>query len=145
MNNIIRRRGAFTLIEIMIVVFIISLFAVIVLPSFYEFGSAGSERDARMVASIIRYLNDTSQNTQSKLTLIVNVDNKTFSYPGRKGKETKIIGSLYSIRLSSSKEETKKSVTIHFDAGGLSEGLTVKLRGDSGFYDVIYKDRKSVV
>jgi general secretion pathway protein H len=129
---------AFTLIEMLVVVFIISLIAAVVLPSFSGFGSKDVTDDARLMASVIRYLNDTSRNTGEAKYMILDLDKKTVSYPDDKGTVIKNIGSLYSAKLTSASEMHSGSIRVDFQPSGLSAQLLVRLSGDSQLLDVLY-------
>ena len=54
-------RIGFTLIELVVVIFVVSLVVAISLPSFRHIGANTLKSDARRVASILRYLNETVQ------------------------------------------------------------------------------------
>lgn len=129
---------AVTLIELLIVIFIISLVLASILPTFSGFGSNDVTDDARLVASVIRYLDDTSRNTREQLTMVLDLDEKTVSYPGDTENVLKKIGSLYSVKLTSDEEKKSGMIQIDFPPSGLSERLRVMLSGDSEFMTVLY-------
>ncbi len=129
---------AFTLIEMLVVVFIISLIAAVVLPSLSGFGSKDVTDDARLVASVIRYLNDTSRNTRETTYMILDLDKNTLTYPKDEKNVIKKIGSLYSVKLTSAEEKSSGSIKVDFQPSGLSAQLLVRLSGDSQLVDVLY-------
>lgn len=132
------RTRAFTLIEIIITVFIVTLVMAVVLPSFYSLGGKDTASDAKAAASIIRFLNDTSRNTRSEATMVFDLDGGTVSYKTEDKEETMEIRSLYSVELTSEGEKKGGEVTVTFSAGGLMERLRVRFHRNSEYMATVY-------
>jgi len=106
-------RGAgFTLLELMLVVFIISVVLAFSLPSFTGMGENKIVSDAKRIASILRYLNDSALSTKESLTLRVDFKDKVIGYNSPEGEKE---GELF----------------VFFSPLGARENITMYL-GDEG-------------
>jgi len=70
-TGISSKRG-FTLLEIVVVLFIVSLVMAIVLPSFAGFGESKLKSESKEIASILRYMNDSA--VSRKETFLIRFD-----------------------------------------------------------------------
>lgn len=129
---------AFTLIEMLLVVFILSLLMAAVIPALSGFNIRGVKDDARLVASIIRYLQETSQNRKMALTMIVNLDKKIITYEKDAKVEIRKIDGLHSVKLTSMEEKVEGEVKVFFPATGFIERLAIKLNNKSGYMEIVY-------
>jgi prepilin-type N-terminal cleavage/methylation domain-containing protein len=131
------KEKAFTFLEVVIVVFIVSILAAVVLPEFLSSSVNSHDDDARMVASILRFAKDRAQFSMNEESIDIDLDKKTLSFEREGKKEVKKIDSLHAVKVSSSKKKLSGMVTVIFPDSGLSERITVRLIADSGFLDVI--------
>jgi general secretion pathway protein H len=122
------RRPGFTLIELIVVVFIISLTAALVFPSFYGLGEGKVSSDAKKIASLLRYLNDTAIYTKETYSLKFDLQDDSLSWKGPDGDKREVIKSLSSVYLSSKGEIKEGEVTIFFGPLGASENIQVHLK-----------------
>jgi prepilin-type N-terminal cleavage/methylation domain-containing protein len=136
--EVLKKNIGFTLIELIIVVFIITIVTAAVLPSFFNFMSKDIASDAQFMASAIRYLEDNSTNTGTDSEMVINLDGKTVSYKTAEKEETREIDSLYSVELTSGGLKENGEVTVHFSSEGLTEKLKFKLYDKSLAMDVVY-------
>ena len=119
--------AGFTLLELVVVVFILSLFAALVLPSFYGFGKTGIRSDARKVASLLRFLNDSAIYSKKVFPLQFRLAEKELSWKGPDGEKSEKIGSLVSVTLQSKGQIKEGEITVFFGPMGLQENLDVHL------------------
>jgi prepilin-type N-terminal cleavage/methylation domain-containing protein len=131
------KERAFTFLEVVIVVFIVSILAAVILPSLFRSSVNSYDDDARMVASVLRYAKDRAQFSMSQVLINIDLDRKTLSFDREGKKEVKKIDSLHAVKVTSSKKKLSGKVTITFPDSGLSERITVRLTANSGFLDVI--------
>lgn len=129
--------SAFTFLEVVIVVFIVSVLAAVVLPSLFGSSVSGHDDDARMVASILRFAQDRALFTMNEVSVDVDLDRKTISFEREGKEEVRKISSLHAVKVTSSKKKLSGTVTVVFPDSGLMERITVRLSADSGYLDVI--------
>ena len=137
-TNLNNFNKAFTLIEILLAVFILSLLMAAVIPALSGFNVRGIKDDARLAASIIRYLQETSQNTKKTLSMVVDLDKKIITYERDAKVEILKIDGLHSVKLTSMEEKVGGEIKVFFPATGCMERLAVKLNSKSGYMEVIY-------
>ena len=118
----------FTLLELIVVIFIISLMTAFVLPSFYSMGEGALKSDARKTASLLRYLNDSSIYTKSTFSLKFDLHDGTLSWNGPDGEKTERIKSVAGVKLPSQGEIREGEVTVFFGPLGAQEAVEVELR-----------------
>jgi general secretion pathway protein H len=141
----LRDRG-FTLVEMMVVVFIISLFAALVAPRLTEVGELRINRSATHISNTITYLY--SQAAAHHIVVRLNFDLKTGKYYpatlNNKGEFEPTTFPLFSFGTIGEGISIKKFVTlfggekagdaayIHFLPEGFAEKSVIILRDDSG-------------
>lgn len=125
-----RRSSGYTLLELVAVVFIISLLTAIAIPSFFSSGDSGLKSDARKMASLLRYLNDSSIYTKKTFSLAFDLQEDSISWHGPDGDKTEKIKSLSSVALQSKGEVKEGQVTVFFGPLGINENISVHLKGD---------------
>jgi general secretion pathway protein H len=118
----------FTLIELVVVLFIISLTAALVFPSFYNLGERRIVSDANKIASLLRYLNDTAIYTKETYSLKFDLRDEAISWEGPDGKKHEDIKSLSSLYLPSKGQIEKGEVTIFFGPLGAAESIEIRLK-----------------
>src|SRR4030043_685017 len=82
------RRG-FTLLELIVVLFIISLVMAFILPSFSGFGENKLKSEAREMASILRYMNDSATSRKGTFLMKFDLDEGSVYGKGRDGERKK--------------------------------------------------------
>jgi general secretion pathway protein H len=133
-----RRRHGFTLLELIVVVFIISLFAALVFPSFSDLTERAVKSDARKMASLLRYLNDSSIYTKKTYSLKFDLPGGSLSWEGPDGTKTDKIKNLKSVTLQSKGEVREGEVTVFFGPLGLQENVEVHIADESGSMTVAF-------
>lgn len=121
----------FTLLELIVVIFILSLVAGIVMPSFYRFAEGELRSEARKMASLLRYLNDNAISKKESFFIRFNLDDKTVSWSIPDGERSDSIDTLFSVSTPSAGELLSGEIALFFGPLGLQEHLTVVLRDNN--------------
>lgn len=121
----------FTLFELIVVIFIVSLVLAISLPSFTGIGESKIKSDAKRVASIIRYLNDSAISEKDTLHMKFNFKDRSLAYNGPEGEKTEDFNSLSGIELQSGGMVSEGEVIVFFGPAGASESFIVHLGDDA--------------
>lgn len=129
-NNIRRSNDAgFTFVEVLVVLFIITLAFALAFPSFEGMGSRGSlKNDAKTVASILRAVSDAAAAAKQTYPLTFDFDEKQLKWETSEGNRTKRIKSLLSVQLSSQGVIHEGELTVLFEPLGAREHLFVHLQ-----------------
>ena len=123
-----RCRAGFTLLELIIVIFVISISLAVVFPSFYGFGEKEIKADARRIASVLRYLNDSALAKKDTYSLKFDLEENTVSWYGPDGGKTEKLKSLSSIEIQSKGEVKEGQVVIFFNPLGIEESIAIYLQ-----------------
>ena len=127
LNNDSDNNKGFTLFEIVVVIFILSVIAAIVLPSVTVMGTAKINSDAKRIASILRYLNDTAQTTKETASLKIDVKKRLLSYETAEGKKEEIFDTIRSVELQSRGMLQASEITLFFHPTGVAENIEIHL------------------
>lgn len=122
----------FTLLELIVVIFIISLFLAISIPSFKGIGSNEIRSEAKRIASILRYLNDAATARKEKFYLTVNFKDHSITYTTEEGEKKEKIEYLRSVFLDSMGEAGSGEVRIAFTPLGAGEFIRFSLAREEG-------------
>lgn len=125
LHKIPGKRG-FTLFELVVVLFILSLLLAVVIPSFSTSGGR-LKSEAREVASVIRYLNDAAAMRKTALSLSFDFKNRSLSWEEEGRGRTERIESLVSVTLPTRGEVTEGELIVFFSPLGLAEHMDVRL------------------
>ncbi|MBU2623515.1 MAG: prepilin-type N-terminal cleavage/methylation domain-containing protein [Proteobacteria bacterium] len=120
--------NGFTLLELIAVIFIVSLMLTFSFPYFTVMDEGKLKSEARKVASILRYINDSALATKETYTIKVNFGQKTLSYNGPEGEKTENLTNLSALHLQSGGAVSDGEVIIFFGPTGASESFTVYLK-----------------
>lgn len=131
------QRG-FTLLEVILVVFLITIVTAAVLPSFSNLFSRDISADSRTVASIIRLLIDDSGSTGTALPMVIDLDEKRIHYVKEGTEAIKDVDSLYAVETASDGLKENGKVKLEFLPSGFSEYMKVRLFDGDRDMDVIY-------
>ena len=123
-----KKSAGFTLLELLVVIFILSLITAFVMPSFYGIGEGKLRSEAGKIASLLRYLHDTAISRKETFFLTLNLDTKTAKWETPDGKYSEKFGSLLNISTTSSKNISNGEITLFFSPLGLQENLIVTLK-----------------
>lgn len=128
----------FTLIELIVVIFIISLLLAVSFPSFTLRQDGKLKSEAGHIASILRYLNDSAIFTKDTYDLNINFKDRVLRYKGPEGEKTQMIDNLSGITLQSRGKVTEGEVTVFFGPGGTGESFKIHLTGEKLSLEIIY-------
>jgi general secretion pathway protein H len=117
----------FTLLELIITLFVLSLVMAIVMPSFAVFGEGKLKSEAREIASILRYLNDSATSRKETFTVKFDLDNNTISWKTPSEEKTKRFDDMTGVTTQSMGRVSKGEVTLFFDPTGIKENLSVSV------------------
>lgn len=126
-----RCSSGFTLIELIVVIFIFSLVLAVSLPSLTGLGEDKIQSDAKRLASVVRYLNDSAVATKENLSLKVEFKDKVIRYEGLDGPKSERFDSIAGIELQSKGMVSEGEVIIFFGPSGPSESFQFHLRSDT--------------
>ncbi|WP_224984677.1 prepilin-type N-terminal cleavage/methylation domain-containing protein [Geomonas agri] len=142
--------AGFTLLELMVVIFIIALAAGIVLPRLPEPESARLKSSARNLASGLRFLNDQAIITKKVYRLHLQLGENTTRItevspsgeelqPGDQFMGRRLIEDgidIEDVNLPNFGVVTEGEVVIPFGPGGVADGVTIHLKGKDNHYTV---------
>lgn len=120
-------RGGFSLLELIAVVFIVSLVAAVVLPSFANFGDSRLKSEAREVASVLRYMYDSAVSRKETLVMKFDLESNTASWKGPDGEKTRKFEYMTSIHTQSKGTLSKGELTFFFGPHGINENISVHM------------------
>ena len=144
-------QAGFTLIELMVVIFIISVTAALVLPRLPDSEASKLKNSARNLASGLRFLSDQAIITKKVYRLHLNLGEHStrISQLSPSGDELQPDDQFMSRRLIEEGIEiedvtvprlglvTEGEASITFGPGGLAEGMTIHLKGGENHFTII--------
>ena len=129
-TGIYSNRG-FTLIELVVVLFIVSLIAAVVLPSFAGFGESELKSEAGEMASILRYINDSALSRKETCFIKIDLDKNTVSWKGPDGGKAKKFEDITGVTTQSAGMISNGELIFFFEPLGIRENLSVHMsKGD---------------
>ncbi|MCI0469904.1 MAG: prepilin-type N-terminal cleavage/methylation domain-containing protein, partial [Nitrospirae bacterium] len=123
-----RREAGFTLLELIVVIFVLSLFIGLVMPSFYGIGAGRLRSDAGRMASALRYLNDSAISGKETIPLNISLDDKTIRWKSREGEKSEVFNYLFEIVITSAGKISEGEVTVFFEPNGLQENMDIAMK-----------------
>jgi len=128
--GICNNRG-FTLLELIVVLFILSLVMAIILPSFAGFGESKLNSEAREIASLLRYMNDGAASKKETLSMKFDLDKNEISWKGPERDTKKRFDDMTGVTTQSLGTVSKGALTFFFEPLGARENLSVHIgRGE---------------
>jgi len=128
----------FTLMEMIVVVFIISLVLAVSFPSFTIQQEGKLLSEAGHIASILRYLNDNAIFEKETYDLNINFKDRIIRYNGPDGEKKKKIDNLSGITLQSRGKVIDGEVTVFFGPAGMGESFTIHLTGEKSSLEIVF-------
>lgn len=122
------RMAGFTLIELIIVVFILSLMVGIVTPSFYFLDENRLKKEAGKTASILRYLNDSAISRKETFHLKIDLKNRTLKWGVPDNEKTEKLETLSEVFSTSTGRLAEGELILFFTPSGLKEHLGISLK-----------------
>jgi prepilin-type N-terminal cleavage/methylation domain-containing protein len=130
--------SGFTLLELIIVMFIISMMLAVTFPSFSALQAHKIKADAGRVASLLRCLNDSAISTKESRVMQVNIKQGTLHIRGPEGEKTEKIETLSGITLHSKGRISDGEVPLSFSPTGAGEHFTIHLIDKEASMDVSF-------
>jgi len=122
----------FSLIELIVVLFVLSLVLAIVLPTFTNFGESRLKAEAREMASILRYLNDNAVSRKETFFIKFDLGKNEVVWREPEGNKTRVFDDLTGVEVQSRGLVSGGELTLFFEPLGAPENLIVYMeRGDS--------------
>jgi general secretion pathway protein H len=119
----------FTLIELILVIFILSLVLALSFPTFTLEKDGKLKSEAGRIASILRYLNDSAISTKEPYAMNINFKEKVIRYKGPDGEKAEKIDNLSRITLQSRGDVSDGELTVFFGPTGAGENFSIHLTG----------------
>lgn len=134
-------RKGFTLLELIVVIFIISLTMAIIMPSFWSSDRDALKIEAKRISSALRYIYDEAIGKKQTYLLNINLDNKSWSFESEEEfRSFKIEGNveIRDLVVPSLGEVSKGEVIIEFGPLGTEEPIIFHLKKGKSEYTVIF-------
>jgi prepilin-type N-terminal cleavage/methylation domain-containing protein len=119
---------AFTLFELAVVIFILSLVMALAIPSLYKIGEGRIKSEAGRLASMLRYSNDNAVSRKETYPLKFNLDKKSVTWTAPEGEKTERLDSLFRVSTTSTGNVSTGELNLLFTPLGIQENLIVTLR-----------------
>lgn len=133
----IRQRG-FTLLELIVVIFVIALLAGIVFPSFRGLSTRQLSSDARRIASLLQYLSDSAMASKETYSVDFDLQRSSISWKGPEGDKTESLKTLAGVDLQSKGMTREGLVTVFFGPAGILEYIEVLLKDNENGIKVTF-------
>lgn len=130
--------SGFTLLELMVVIFIISLMAAVIFPSLGVLEGKGVTAEARRLASVVRYLNDTALSVKQTCSLKFDFNDDSIVWKGPDFEKKESFGKLAGVTLTSRGEVREGELTVFFNPLGAQDNMTITLRDANNTAKVIF-------
>jgi general secretion pathway protein H len=128
----------FTLLELIVVIFILSLVLAVSLPSLTGMGESRMKSDAKRLGSIVRYLNDSAVSTKNTLQMKIAFTDRVIHYTGPDGDKSEKFDFLSGIELPSKGMLSEGEVVVFFSPLGASESFTIHLKDDTSDMSIAF-------
>ncbi len=131
--------GGFTLIELIVVIFIISLTASIIMPSIWGSGERSLKSEAKRIGNTLRYIYDEAVSKKQNYALKLDIDNSTWAFESKsesRSFEIKDEVMFKDIIVPSHGEVSTGELILLFGPLGPEEPITVHLIKDEAEYTV---------
>ena len=124
----ISSKQGFTLLEIVVVLFIVSLVMAVVLPSFAGFGESKVRSEAREMASILRYMNDSAVSRKETFLIRFDLEKNMVTWQGPDGEKTKKFDDMTGVTTQSNGMVSKGELIVFIEPLGIQENLSIHMR-----------------
>jgi len=122
-----RGKHGFTLLELVVALFVISIVMALVLPSFTDFGERKLKSEVREMASLLRYMNDSAVARKETFFIRFDLDEGMVSWTGPDGKREKHFDDITSVTTQSTGRVSKGGITFFFEPLGTRENISVHM------------------
>lgn len=115
----------FTLLELIVALFLISLIAAAVMPSFAAFGERKIRSEVREIASILRFVHDSAISRKETYWVKFDLDGNLIKWKSPEGEKAKRFENLTGVTTQSTGTVSKGEITVFIEPLGLRENLSV--------------------
>ncbi|MEW6584909.1 MAG: prepilin-type N-terminal cleavage/methylation domain-containing protein [Nitrospirota bacterium] len=129
--------AGFSLIELIVVMFMLSLVLSVVLPTFAGFGEGKLKAEAREIASILRYVQDSSASRKQTFLVKFDFEKNVVSWKEPEGNKAREFVDLTGVELQSKGLVSKGELILFFEPLGIRENVTVYMQRDSKSMEII--------
>ena len=105
--------------------FLVSLVMAVVLPSFGLFGENKIKSEAREMASILRYMNDSAVSRKETFLIKFDLDKNMVYWKGPDGEKTRKFDDITGVMTQSAGTVSKGELILFFEPLGVRENLSV--------------------
>jgi len=135
------RSAGFTLIEILVVVFIISLTIALVMPNFLGTGKNALKTEARHMSSALRYIYDEAVGKKQTYLFNINLDENSWGFTSEQ--ETRSFMTKGGVEVSdvitlANGEISEGELLIEFGPMGPEESILLHLKKGESAYTIIF-------
>lgn len=123
----LRGLGGFTLIELIVVLFFLSIVMAVALPSFTGLGEMGLKSEVREMASLLRQMSDSAVARKETYFMRFDLDEGTVSWTGPDGRREKAFDDLTGVTTQATGKVLSGEITFFFEPLGTSENITVHM------------------
>lgn len=141
--NTNRKQSAFTLIELVIVIFIISLTTALIVPNLWETGERGLRSEAKRIGNTLRYVYDEAVGKKQTYILKVNIDEGSWGFESKNESRSFQVKNdivFKDIIIPSLGRITTGETILPFGPLGPEEPVTFHLSKDEFEYTVIFNN-----
>ncbi len=134
-------KSGFTLIELIVVIFIISLATALIMPSFWGTEKTAVKTEARHISSALRYIYDEAVAKKQIYVLDINLDEESWGFKSKNESRRFEIKDNVEIRdviIPSHGEISRGEVIIEFGPMGPDEPIIVHLKKGESEYTIIF-------
>ena len=131
----------FTLIELIVVIFIISLATALIMPSFWGTDKSALKTEARHISSALRYIYGEAVSKKQTCLFNINLDNKSWGFKSEnESRNFKMQGDIEikDVVIPSRGEISRGEVIIEFGPMGPDEPVTLHLKKGESEYTIIF-------
>ncbi len=129
---------AFTLLELIVVIFVVSVVLAVSFPTFTLQKDGKLKSEAGHIASTLRYLNDSAISTKETYIVNINFNEKTMHYKGPDGEKMERIDTLSHITTQAKGNISSGEVTVFLSPVGAGENFSVHLTGIESSMAVVF-------
>ena len=124
-------KSGFTLLELIVVLFIVSVVMAIVVPSFSGLGENKLKSEAREIASILRYMYDSAVSRKETFLINFNFNEDIVYLNGPDGERTRRFDNITGVTTQSRGMISSGELIFFFEPLGIRENLSIHLnKGD---------------
>jgi len=136
-----RAAPAFTLIELVIVIFILSLTTALIMPNLWDTGDRAVKSEARRIGNTMRYLSDEAAGKKIDYHMTINLDKGTWGYESEKASRDFTMKNdviFKDVIVPSVGDVSFGEIVLKFGPTGAEEPLILHLSKDEIEYTVMF-------